>query len=116
MHPSVTFAAHKKDVRMKEMVKGYSVVFGMTFVVNLYVLSVVSGIFGGCDSFIKGLDGLGVTAWVTVLFSGYLLCESGMRYLGGRSGKTVATLQGCARHGDYDSGLSAGRVYGIVQR
>lgn len=72
---------------MKEMVKGYSVVFGMTFVVNLYVLSVVSGIFGGCDSFIKGLDGLGVTAWVTVLFSGYLLCESGMRYLGGEKRK-----------------------------
>lgn len=74
---------------MREMAKEYSLVFGMTLVVNLYVLVVASGVFVGCDPFIKGLDGFGITAWIAVLLSGYLLCEVCMRYLGGEEKKRL---------------------------
>lgn len=74
---------------MRKMAREYSIVLGMILIMNVYVCLVFTGAFGGCDSFIRGLDGLGITACVAVLFSGYLLCEFCMRCLGGEAKKRL---------------------------
>ena len=69
---------------MKEMTEKLSLLWGMMLAVNMYVLFVCLGVFGGFDSFIRGLDGLEIILSVGTLLAGYLCCEGCMKHWGGK--------------------------------